>query len=157
MHAFQYQESGQTLAEGIAEYSTANELVRSSEMSPQAREFFRCHDAAHVVFGCNVTLDDEAVVKVASILGTTAGFHVLRGYLLHESRQIYLQLRLSEVLLSVLRSAVIVPRTAFRCFTQRARWPWSEHQKYLHSPLGELRREFGIKVAHSPSGKANGA
>lgn len=36
-------------------------------------EFFRCHDAAHVVFGCGTGLDDEAVVKIWSFFGTTRG------------------------------------------------------------------------------------
>jgi hypothetical protein len=43
---------------------------------------------------------------------------------------------------------VIVPRTALRCLRQSARWPWSEHEQHLHTPLRELRRQFGIRVAH---------
>jgi len=149
MHAFQYQHSEQTLAEGIAEYFAAHpDLVQGRDLSPRATEFFRCHDVAHVVFGCDVTLDDEAVVKIASILGTTAGLRVLEGYRLDESLQIYRQLRVSEVLASILRSTVIVPRTAWRCLAQRARWPWAEHRPYMGSRLRELRREFGIRVAH---------
>lgn len=113
-----------------------------------AKEFFRCHDVAHVVYGCDVALNDEAVVKIASLLGTTAGLQVLKGYRLHESLQIYRQLRVSDVLLSTISSVVIVPRTALRCFAQQARWPWAEHQQYMQSSLRELRHRFGIKVAH---------
>ena len=150
MHAFQRQDTRQTLAQGLEEYFAANPgLAKGRLMSPQAREFFRCHDVAHVVFGCGVALDDEAVVKIASILGTTAGLSVLKGYRLHESLQIYRQLRVVDVLLSIMRSVVIVPRTALRCMAQRARWPWAEHQRYLHTPLRELRQEFGIRVAHN--------
>ncbi|MEO5881812.1 MAG: hypothetical protein ABIQ06_05300 [Caldimonas sp.] len=149
MLAFQRQDCPQTLAQGVEEYFAVNTgLARSRLMSPEAREFFRCHDVAHVVFGCDVALDDEAVVKIASILGTTAGLSVLEGYRLHESLQIYRQLRVPDVLLSIARSVVIVPRTAFRCLAQRARWPWAEHQEYMHRPLCELRQTFGIRVAH---------
>ena len=149
MHAFQHQESEQTLAQGIEEYLAANPgLAPARLMSPAAQEFFRCHDVAHVVFGCSVALDDEAVVKISSMLGTTAGFGVLAGYRLHESRQIYRRLRVLDVLGSIVRSVVVVPRTAFRCLRQRARWPWSEHRQYLQMPLRELRQEFGIRVAH---------
>jgi hypothetical protein len=126
----------------------ANAFADLRKVRPEAQEFFRCHDVAHVVFGCDVALDDEAVVKIASILGTTAGLQVLKGYRLHESLQIYRQLRILDVVLSIVRSVVIVPRTALRCMRQRARWPWSEHQKYLQVPLHQLRREFGIRVAH---------
>ncbi|MEO6364153.1 MAG: hypothetical protein ABIO71_13050 [Caldimonas sp.] len=149
MHAFQHQWSEQTLAQGLAEYAAANpSLADGRSMSTQAREFFRCHDVAHVVYGCDVALDDEAVVKIASLLGTTAGLQVLGGYRLHESLQIYRQLRICEVLRSIVASVVIVPRTAWRCFAQRARWPWAEHQQYMQSSLRELRHRFGIKVAH---------
>jgi len=149
MHAFQRQESRQTLAEGIMEYFAANpDLAQARDMSPQARHFFACHDVVHVVFGCGTSLDDEAVVKTASLFGTTAGLAVLRGYRLHESLQIYRQLRVAAVLLSIAHSVTIVPRTIVRCLGQRARWPWSDHQRFLDTPLHEIRQAFGIKVAH---------
>jgi len=149
MHAFQHQRSEQTLAQGLAEYVAVNPMLADSRsMSTQAKEFFRCHDLAHVVYGCDVALNDEAVVKIASMLGTTAGLRVLKGYRLHESLQIYRELHVSGVLLSIISSVVIVPRTALRCFAQRARWPWAENQQYMQSSLRELRHRFGIKVAH---------
>ena len=149
MHAFQHQGAEATLAQGVEEYFAVNPgLARGAELSPEAREFFRCHDVVHVVFGCDVALDDEAVVKIASLLGTTAGLRVLRGYRLHESLLIYRQLRVLDVLRSIANSVVIVPRTALRCLRQSARWPWSEHGQHLHTPLRELRRQFGIRVAH---------
>jgi len=156
LHAFERQDSEQTLAEGIAEYHAANPgLTHERDMSPAAREFFRCHDAAHVVFGCSTALDDEAVVKIASMLGTTAGLGVLRGYRLHESIAIYRKLRAADVLRSIAHAAVVVPRTALRCLRQRARWPWSEHERYLDVPLRDLRRELGIRVAHPDTGAAD--
>lgn len=81
MLAFQHQQSSQTLADGIDEYRAANpQLADPREMAPDAQHFFRCHDAVHVVYGCGTSLDDEAVGKIASMLGTTAGLGVLRGY-----------------------------------------------------------------------------
>jgi len=147
--SYQLQDSPQTLAEGIGEYYAANPgLANVRTISPEAQEFFRCHDAAHVVFGCGTALDDEAVVKIASIFGTTAGLHVLKGYRAHESIQIYKQLPLRAVLRSVAHSTVIVPRSAFRCLRQHSRWPWAEFEPYLAVPLRDIRREFGITVAH---------
>lgn len=149
MNAYQHQDSRQTLADAIAEYHAAHPgLADVRDMSPQGREFFRCHDAAHVVFGCGVDLGDEAVVKLSSMLGTTAGFGVLRGYRLHESIRLYRQLAAGPVLTTILRSVVIVPRTALRCLRQRSRWPWAAFGPYLAVPLQDIRREFGIVVPH---------
>jgi len=149
MLAFQDQDCRQTLRQGLEEYFAANTgLAKGRILSPEAEVFFRCHDVAHVVFGCDVALNDELVVKIASLLGTTAGFGVLKGYRLHESLRIYGKLRVADVLMSILCSVVIVPRTARRCFAQRARWPWDGHEQYLDTPLGEIRRTFGIRVTH---------
>jgi len=145
MHAFESQNSMQTLAEGIAEYHSANPgLVQGRGMSLAAQEFFRCHDAVHVVYGCGTALYDEGIVKLSSIFGTTGGLGVLKGYQLHESRQIYKELPIGEVLLTILQSPFIVVRTIIRCLRQHARWPWDSFEKYLHMPLSEIRQEFGI-------------
>lgn len=150
MHAYELQDSPQTLAEAVAEYYAANPgLASVRDMSPDAQRFFRSHDVAHVVFGCSTALDHEAVVKIASILGTTAGLGVLRGYRQHESIEIYKQLRLREVLKSIARSVAFVPRTALRCLRQRSRWPWTGFEGYLDVSLRDIRQRFGITVARS--------
>jgi hypothetical protein len=150
MNFYQLQNSPQTLAEGMREYYAAHPGLAAARNSgsPEAQEFFRCHDAAHVIFGCGIALDDEAVVKVASILGTTARLRVLEGYRLHESRQIYEQLPLRAVLKAIAHSAIVVPRTVVRCLGQCSRWPWAEFDPYLAVPLRDIRRQFGIRVAH---------
>ena len=149
MSTYERQDSQQTLAEAIAEYYAVNPgLASLRKMSPEAEQFFRCHDAAHVVFGCGIGLDDEAIVKISSILGTSAGLSVLKGYRLHESLQIYMQLSPRAVLSSVARSIVVVPRTILRCMNQRSPWPWADFERHLAVPLRDIRQEFGIKVAH---------
>lgn len=148
MQRYEDQASTLTLAEGIAEYYRDNPgLVRGTQLSVAAQEFFRCHDAVHVVFGCGTSLPDEAIVKMASMFGTTAGLSVLRGYRLHESIEIYKQLRVTEVLLAIALSALIIPGTIYRCLRQRKRWPWDTFSSHMDTPLNDLRAEYGIRVA----------
>jgi hypothetical protein len=150
MLGFEQQDCSQTLAEALGEYYLANPaLIRGPSLSPEARRFFRCHDVAHVVFGCSTALDDEAAVKIASMFGTTAGFGVLRGYRLHESMQIYRRISPGAALGSIARSVLVVPRTLLRCLRQRERWPWAEFEAYLGVPLRDIRERFGISVAHA--------
>jgi hypothetical protein len=148
-HAFARQDSRQTLAEGIVEYRQSLGSTRPRIGSTEALEFFRCHDAAHVIFGCGNSLNEEAIVKISSILGTSGGFAVLTGYLLHESLQIYRKLQAGDVLVSLIQSAYLMPRTMFRCARQHHRWPWSDFAAFLPVPLVEIRNRFGIRVAHS--------
>jgi hypothetical protein len=147
---YQRQDAPQSLREGIAEYYRENPgLKRDDELSDAAKDFFRRHDAIHVLYGCDTSLQHEAIVKLSSIFGTTGGFSVLDGYRLHDSIDIYRKLRLSDVLATMLASFVIVPRTIWRCARQARKWPWSDFEAHLDTPLSELRRAFGIRVAQT--------
>ena len=147
-HRFESADSTQTLAEGLAEYFAANAaLKRDDLLSPEARRFFRAHDAVHVVYGCGTSMPDEAVVKLASLFGTTGGFGVLRGYLHHESLDIYRKLPLGNTLLAMLTAPWLIARTVWRCLRQPRRWPWEEHAALMHVSLREIRAQFGIRVA----------
>ncbi len=148
MLAYQSQNSTATLAEGLAEYVHAHPfLKRGDGMSAQAQEFFRCHDVVHVVYGCDTSLNHEAVVKLSSFFGTTTGFGAMRGYRLYESLDIYRKLRLTDILWTIAASVVIVPRTLWRCARQKQRWPWDAHDAWMHKPLADIRTAFGIRVA----------
>jgi ubiquinone biosynthesis protein Coq4 len=150
MLAYQDQDCGATLAEGIAEYARAHPfLKRGDELSAEARAFFRCHDAVHVVYGCDTSLPHEAIVKLSSFFGTTAGLGAMRGYRLYESLDIYRQLRARDILVTIAASAVIVPRTLWRCFRQKRRWPWDAFDDLTTVPLRELRARYRIRVAGS--------
>ena len=53
MFSFERQDSEQTLAEGMAEYHAKSKgLEDCRDSTSDSVEFFRCDDAAHVVFGC---------------------------------------------------------------------------------------------------------
>jgi hypothetical protein len=145
MLEFQRRDTELTLEAGLREYYASRDgLVGGRGICPEAREFFRCHDTAHVVFGCSTSLRDEAAVKIWSVFGTTAGIGVLRAYRLPESQEVYEELAGSEIVRTAARSLVFVPRVLWRCFRMRRRWPWSEFGSHLDAPLLEIRREYGI-------------
>ena len=149
-HRFESPASTQTLADGLTEYFATNPgLKRGEVLSPEAREFFRAHDAVHVVYGCGTSMSDEAVVKLASLFGTTGGLSVLRGYRLHDSIDIYRRLPLGGTLAALLSAPYLITRTWWRCRRQRQLWPWSDHDRYMAVPLHEIRDRFGITVSHA--------
>jgi hypothetical protein len=150
-HRFESQGSSQTLAEGLVEYFAANPLLKRDDdlLSPEAKQFFRSHDVVHVLYGCGTTMPDEAIVKLSSLMGTTGGLSVLRGYTHHETLDIYTKLPLGSTVLALLSAPYLIVRTLWRCSRQKERWPWVEHQQFLDMPLIELRAKFGIKVAHA--------
>ena len=146
MLEYQRPDSELTLAAGLREYYTTNEgLVSARSASPAAAEFFRCHDAAHVVFGCTTSLHNEAIVKMWSFFGTTAGLGLIRAYRLPESREIYTRLKFGDIVSTAIRSVVSVPLVLWRCIRMHKRWRWSEFDPYLDVSLAEIRREHGIR------------
>jgi hypothetical protein len=146
MLQYQRPDTELTLAEGLREYYASREgLVSGRGISEEAREFFRCHDAAHVVFGCSTALLDEAVVKIWSFFGTSAGFALWRGYRLPESKEIYEQITWRDTAATGFRAVVAVPLVLGRCLRMRRRWPWADFERHLEVPLPEIRREYGIQ------------
>ncbi len=152
---FQRRDTTLTLAQGLAEYyASCDGLVSGRGLSPRAREFFRCHDAAHVVFGCSTDLLDEAAVKIWSFFGTTGGLGLLRDYRLPEAQEIYETLEVGEIARVALRSIVLVPRVLAACWRMSERWPWAEFEPYLDEPLVEIRRDFAILPVQDESSAA---
>jgi len=150
VHRFESQDSQQTLEQGIAEYLSVNAgLKRDADLLwPQAQRFFRNHDVVHVLYGCGTSMSDEAVVKLASLLGTTGGCEVIRGYIHQETVDIYRHLPVAGTALALITAPYLIARTAWRCLRQSQRWPWDDHEPFMQVPLAELRRQFGIKVTH---------
>ena len=88
----------------------------------------------------------KAEVKIWSFFGTTSGLSLLRAYRLPEAQEIYEQLEWGDVAVTALRSVVVVPRVLWRCSRMHKRWPWSGFDSYLHTPLIQIRREYGIQL-----------
>lgn len=149
MFDYQKQDSAQTLSEGMAEYfATNNQHFKMRVLTPEASEFFRCHDATHVVFGCDISLNDELVVKICSIFGTRVGWRVMKGYGLAESKEVYEDLHFFDIVRTTLSALYLVPVSMWRCIRMRQRWHWENFDEFLDTPLYQVRETFGIKVAH---------
>lgn len=151
MLSFQSPDCEMTLEEGLGEfYDSRDDLVLGRGASDSARKLFRCHDVAHVVFGCSTTLTNEAMVKIWSFFGTTAGLSLIRDYRSPESQEIYEEIEWRDVLGTALRSTVNVPLVLVRCLRMQKRWPWSDFERYRGVRLAEIRREFGIRILTVP-------
>jgi hypothetical protein len=139
-----------TLAEGLAEYRARMlGLLDEDELTGRAVELFHNHDIAHVVFGCDITVRQEAMIDTWTIFGSTIG---LSGYLAYlqvpEARQVIAE---TGLLRTVWESAKAFPALV-RVWRQARRmsrpWPWRDHEAYLDRPLVEIRRELGIELVH---------
>lgn len=135
-----------TLRTELAGFLAANAKYFSDrEVSTEAQEFFRCHDIAHVVFGCDATIVGEGKVKIWSIFGTTLGFRDhLKGYSEADAFALFREYSWTHVARSIARVLWNVPRAMYGARRMRKRWPWAAHAEYMDVPIAQIRAEFGI-------------
>lgn len=142
------QDSPQSLREGIAEYYARNpEILDPAHLPAEAETLFRQHDAGHVVFGCDTSLRGETLIDTWTVVATTAG---VRGYLEYfkvpQVNQIFADVGYGRIALESLRCVPDVLRVLVRSRRLASRWPWADYEQYLDQRLGDLRREFNIRV-----------
>lgn len=144
------QDSRQTLAEALAEYYAANEgiIARPADLPPDSAALFKSHDMCHVIFGLSTSLADEAMADTRTMLSCDVGSAKYALYLAADpqARIILKEVGLAGFLWGTLRAVPRMCRAVVEAFRMRKKWPWEPPPSFQSRRLGELRREFGIRV-----------
>lgn len=151
-------DSSLTLRQGLDRLLRENALLFSDrEVSRDAQEFFRCHDVAHVVFGCDTSLFGEGVLKIFTIFGTTLGFWKhLSGYAEASAFSLFRRYSPAHVARNAFWLILNIPGAIVRAKRMSRLWPWRDHGEYLDWQLAEIRREFNINVVPRRPSRAPG-
>ena len=77
-------------------------------MAEDSQAFFRSHDIAHVIFACDISLLNEAMVKTWTAFGTTLGFwkHIA-AYSREETNEIVKEISVRAILVTFFMSLVL--------------------------------------------------
>lgn len=145
---YQAQDAGMTLAEGLAEYYAVHpQITRPDDLPPESAELFRHHDLCHVIFGLDITLPDEGMADIRTMLGTDVGPRRYMRYLLtnKEAMAIFEEIGWTKGLLSLIPLTPRILKALWRAPRQK-RWPWNVPPDYLGVPLKELRARHRIQV-----------
>ncbi len=149
-HHYQEQDSPLTLAEGLDEYYRVNgsRVSRPSTLPPESMTLFRNHDACHVIFGLDTTLEDEAVVDTRTLLSCDVGFSRYAEYLTSDkqAKAIFKEVGYFTVLIGTLRATPRLLRAVIEKFRMTKKWPWTPPENFFGRTLADLRREFHIRV-----------
>ena len=147
---YREQDSRQTLAEALAEYYAANEgiIARPADLPSDSAALFKSHDMCHVIFGLDTTLADEAMADTRTMLSCDVGAAKYALYLGADpqARKILKEVGLAGFLLGTVRAVPRMLRAVVEAFRMKKKWPWEPPDSFQFRPLGELRREFGIRV-----------
>jgi hypothetical protein len=147
---YQQQESEQTLAEGLEEYYAANagKVVRPLDLPPESFGLFRSHDMCHVIFGLDTTLGDEALADMRTLLSCDVGLRRYGAYLTRDkqAKALFKELGYLKSAWVTILSLPRIGRAVIESWRTRKRWPWVPPDSYQERSLGDLRREFCIRV-----------
>ena len=139
-----------TLRQGLEKFHTEYKNHLSHEkkgISSEAQAFFRSHDIAHVLFGCDISLYGEGTVKIWTIFGTTLGFWKhLSGYQDANALDLSKNFTVPHVLSNIFKFLSSIPIVIIRAKRMHKPWPWTDFESYLDTPISEIRKEFNIKV-----------
>ena len=137
-----------TLQEGIELFHKKNKKYFAERpYSKKGKEFLKCHDIAHVVFGCDTTISGEGVVKIWTTFGTTLSFwKVVNGYNEANAFELFRMYSLRHIMKNILRFILVIPKVIVRSKRMSKPWPFSEYKPYFNTPLSEIRSEFNIHI-----------
>ena len=143
-------ESNLTLRQGLEKFYeeyTGHLNHHKIEISNEARTFFKSHDIAHVLFGCDISLFGEGSVKIWTIFGTTMGFwNHIRGYKKVNAFGLSRSFSFRHIISNISKFLLSIPILIIRAKNMHKPWPWSEFEPYLDTPISEIRTEFNIHV-----------
>jgi hypothetical protein len=147
---YQAQDSQQTLSDGLAEYYGRNRggVAPPDSLSPESAALFRSHDMCHVIFGLDTTLSDEAMADTRTLLSCDVGWRRYAKYMTSdpEAKAIFKQVGYVTVIWGTIRTLPRMARAVWEAWKMPKRWPWDPPETYQSRSLGDLRREFGIRV-----------
>ena len=150
----QYQQQGcaMTLREGIAEYRAYLTAIDRKIMvdSSESRLLLE-HDATHVIFGMDTTLEQEAGLDSWLLWGCQWRLSYIRGYgKLPEIKALYRGLIKEFGWLGLFRLYWKTLRLKGRVFkrsrSMAKKWPYEFPAAWLDRPISELRQEHGVII-----------
>ena len=138
----------QTLQQGIAEFHKKNQKYFSEKsQTKEGDDFLKCHDAAHVVFGCGTTLYGEGLVKIWTTFGTDLNFwEVIKGYRSVNAYHLAREFSFSHVAKNIFILLLVIPKVIYRTKRMKKPWPFKDYAVYLNTPIHEIREAYNIQV-----------
>ncbi|WP_350293964.1 hypothetical protein [uncultured Croceitalea sp.] len=139
-----------TLRAGLEQFYKENEEYfghHDLAMSDKAKAFLEAHDAAHVLFDCDISLFGEGSVKIWTIFGTTLGFwkHISE-YKEAQAFELARTFSFWHVVNNTFKFLFTIPKLIYRAKRMNKPWPWLGFESYLDTPINEIRKEYNITV-----------
>ena len=152
MLEYQDQNCSLTLQEGLnCYYKAFPESTEILKDSMDSGTLLRDHDCTHVIFGLDISIEQESILDTWVLWGSKWELRYLLGYQkLPQIKQLYKNL-VNEIgyfgFIKILwKLSGIKRKVMFRTFKMKKKWPFKMPEEYLSMKISDLREMHGIKV-----------
>lgn len=138
-----------TLREAIAQLREEDAKGRdvAPRAAPDVQRSLNAHDAVHVIFACDTSDRGEAVAHAWMLLGTTLSRRELRAVTASpDHRRFAAHVGHRRRLLALVSALPAIGAAALGARRMHRRWPWDGLERYLDTPLADIRAEYGVRV-----------
>jgi hypothetical protein len=149
---YQKQDCDLTLQEGLdCYYKSFPETTEIFGDNNESGTLLRDHDCTHVVFGLDISIEQESILDSWVLWGSKWELKYLLGYMkLPQIKQLYKDL-INEIgyfgFVKILwKLGGIKRKVMFRAFKMNKKWPFKMPEEYLSMKISDLREMHGIKV-----------
>ncbi len=154
MLIYQNQDCDLTLREGIKvyeDYLTDSGKVSLKELNKQST-LIRDHDATHVVFGLDTSLEEEVILDSWIFFGCSYKFSYLASYrklpdLKESTKKLFKEIGIIGFFKIYKNVIPAILKIAFKNSRKmKKRWPFKLPEDLLNKKISSLREEFGIQI-----------
>ena len=152
MLEYQDQNCSLTLQEGLnCYYKAFPESTEILKDSLDSGTLLRDHDCTHIIFGLDISIEQESILDTWVLWGSKWELRYLLGYQkLPQIKQLYKNL-VNEIgyfgFIKILwKLGGIKRKVIFRTLKMKKKWPFKMPEEYLSMKILDLREMYGIKV-----------
>ena len=152
MLEYQKQNCDLTLAEGLQCYYDSFPKNKEIFVDTEGSEtLLRDHDCTHVIFGLDISLDQEAILDTWVLWGSKFKWSYLLGYnrlpqIKELTKYLFKELGVIGFLRLYWNVMAVKRKVIFKTFKMKKKWPFQVPERYLNMKISDLRKMHGIVV-----------
>ena len=152
MFEYQKDDCDLTMSEGLRSYyDSFPESKKIFQDNPESGNLLRDHDCTHVIFGLDISIEQEAILDTWVIWGSSFKWKYLLGYsklpqIKDLQKNLFKEFGIKGFLKIYWNIGAIKRKVIFRTFKMKKKWPFQMPEDYLDMKISDLREIHGINV-----------
>ena len=152
MLEYQKQDCELTLAQGLDCYYNSfpdsKEVFKDNEKSGT---LLRDHDSTHVIFGLDISIEQEAILDTWVLWGSKFKWKYLLGYsklpqITELQKRLFKEFGFMGFVKLYWKLGAIKRNVIFRTFKMKKKWPFKMPDEYMDMKISDLRKAHGIQI-----------